>query len=132
MKKVFIVLLTLLFLLFPITSIALTGGPDIDGYNFVDSNSEGAPAFVWDEVGQDEGIGIPKENWPNLQYIDIGFDFTFYGNTYSHIYISPWGYLTFNNFKLASCYVDPIPTATKDGRDDNLIAGVWSYLLPST
>ena len=134
MKKVFIVLLTLLFLLFPITSIALTGGPDSAGYIFVDST--GASDFVWDNVSSYEGIGIPKEDWPDLQEISIGFDFTFYGKTYDKVYISPYGYLTFDDY--INCYSSdprPIPTAGPDFRvnpHDNFIAGVWGYLLPST
>ena len=127
MKKLLIV--ALLVLMFPMTSIA--GGPDNGGYSFVDSSD-----FVWDEISAYEGTGIPKGNWPDLQEVSIGFDFTFYGNVYDKVYISPYGYLTFDND--ITCYSadpKPIPTSGSDFRvnpHDNFIAGVWGHLLPST
>ena len=131
-KSIILIVLLVLFLLCPATVMALTGGPGAGGYSFYDSAETDAEAFSWDEIEWNEtgSTGIPKESWPALQEVPIGFDFVFYGKSYSHVYISPWGYLTFNNFKWSYCNVEPIPTV--GGSADNFIAGLWSYLLPST
>jgi hypothetical protein len=75
----------------------LQGGPDAFGYQFIDSHQEGGPPFNWIDITQtgtllhyscdDCGGGYP-----------LGFNFTFYGNTYNAVGISSNGFLSFNDY----------------------------------
>jgi len=124
-----ITLLMLLFLLCPTGTMALTGGPDRGGYTFSDTGS-----FSWEELGWTSTIS--KETWNADKYaripIKIGFNFPFYGKSYSTVYVSRYGYLTFSEgsekiFREGKT-IEPIPT--RGGFADNFIAGMWAYLLP--
>lgn len=71
----------------------MTGGPDGFGYRWIDSNAEGGPEYVWNDIsstGQSAvTFGVPSfagdDNFSAP--ISFGFDFPFYGNTYNHAYI---------------------------------------------
>src|SRR5258706_2297317 len=63
--------------------------------------------------------------------IPIGFNFTFYGNTYTNAYISTNGYLTFNALSGAGCCSSPLlPSAGT--LPDNLVALDWVDLNTSS
>jgi len=118
MKKILFVLLMLLMML----TLPAHAWSEINTYTMT------IDEFTWEEIDRETGTGIPKDAWPNLQKVDIGFNFTFYDNIYSYVYISPWGYLTFNNLLWGYCRIDTIPT--EGGSADNFIAGLWGYLHP--
>jgi len=63
----------------------------------------------------------------NVSYgpFNIGFSFTFYGNTYSQFYVSSNGLVTFGSGSADQNEV-PIPTA---GAPDNYIAAFWDDLV---
>lgn len=58
--------------------------------------------------------------------IPIGFGFSFYGNTYSQLYVSSNGFLTFNSLSPHGCCTgSTLPSASTP---NNLIAGYWEDL----
>ena len=71
-----------------------TGGPDLFGYSWIDSDEFGGPSFDWMEIS---GVGIPVpfaspiSDDQTVGPIAIGFDFPFYGNAFNQIYISTNG-----------------------------------------
>lgn len=136
-RKILVVLIGMFFVLMflPPVSMALTGGPDDGGYEYYDSNEKGVDPFVWVSIEDSpNSVGIPEfhtEGSILFGPVPIGFTFTFYGVDYTEIYISKYGYLTFNDGpKIAYCKTEPIPT--EGGSADNFIAGMWAYLHPGT
>lgn len=131
-----LILLVTLVVFFPVSVVALTGGPDRGGYTFYDSQETGVDKFSWDDISK-EGTLIGKDVWNNATLVPvlvpIGFDFTFYGETYSHVYVSEYGYVTFDDYQLGSFKLEDIPTPKhRGGAADNFIAGVWGDLFPGT
>jgi PKD repeat protein len=57
---------------------------------------------------------------------DIGFDFTFFGNTYKEFWISTNGFIAFEPVDNGCCEGNPIPFA--DDQINNIIALLWSDL----
>ena len=98
---------------------ALAIGPDNYGYTatattfaFEDLTEPGITATGILDFGNDVAVAIP-----------IGFPFTFYGKTYTSLYVSPNGLITFGNAD-----VDPVPVdLTTSGPQNNLpsIAVLW-------
>lgn len=140
-KNMFKRILTLLWLMFlvfiflPSVSTALTGGPDKGGYSYYDSYEKGAAKFEWNEVSA-ISIGF-KEDKTLILYgpVSIGFKFKFHGNTYDKVYISRYGYITFNEGPAVLFNQDyqpqQIPTDGKrafENSADNFIAGMWTHL----
>jgi subtilisin family serine protease len=77
--------------------IAGTGGPDVFGYTWIDSDEPGGPMFDWIEL---EGIGTPMPitgDDQNTGWYSIGFDFPFYGNTFSEFRACSNGWLSFTD-----------------------------------
>ncbi|RLB87005.1 MAG: hypothetical protein DRH10_09850, partial [Deltaproteobacteria bacterium] len=68
-----------------------TGGPDDYGYTWDDS-----VALNWIDAsgGTETGIGSDTDH---VGPVNIGFSFKYYENTYSQLYISRFGFLTFND-----------------------------------
>jgi hypothetical protein len=61
--------------------------------------------------------------------VSLGFNFSFYGTTYSQAYISSNGFLTFNSGSSDGCCNGPnLPNSSSD--PSNLIAGFWKDLNP--
>ena len=87
-----------------------SGGPDVFGYRWKDSDAPGGPAFGWVDI---TSIGTPipfSADDQNLGTFPIGFDFPFYGQTFNTFRASTNGFLSFTS------------TAT----------GLTNYQLPST
>ena len=77
---------------------ALSGGPDAYGYYFFDSDEPGGPAWTYDDLGAlgvDAGLSDDGMAW-----VAIGFDFTYYGETYDMVGFQSNGALTFANSAL--------------------------------
>ena len=132
-KKSIVLIILLVLLLCPATVMALTGGPDAGGYSFYDGTED----FSWEDISEtaiDKPTTIGKDAWRYDDMpieVDIGFEFKFYGNTYRKVYISEYGYLTFDNFQLSYFLLEPIPTPYhRGGPADNFIGGLWANLLP--
>ena len=99
-------------------------GPDEWGYIWIDSNAP-APTvtYNWVEIkttGVDSGI-VGDNNWGN---VPMNFNFEFYGNTYTSIYISTNGYLDFGTDHWDSSN-DNIPNTNNP---NNYIAPFWDDL----
>ena len=102
------------------------GGPDNFGYEWIDSNEPGGPAFNWVDISE-EGTAVSLSD-DDAQTVPLPFPFEFYGEERSEISISSNGYLTFggNGTDFSN---DPIPT----GADPNdLIAAFWDDLDPNS
>lgn len=61
--------------------------------------------------------------------ISLGFNFDFYGNTYSQVYVSSNGFLTFNpGSSNGCCNGQSLPNGSSN--PSNLVAGFWNDLYP--
>jgi len=101
-------------------------GPDSFGHVWIDSDQPHGPSFNWVDIS---GIGTPV-NLNNNSYagpIDIGFEFPFYENSYTELYICSNGLLTFVN-GTTDFSNDPIPNSNQP---NNFIAPLWDDLNPS-
>ena len=79
------------------------GGPDLFGYNWIDSNEPNGPQYVWEDISS---TGTAVTNWVATGTFDpkdegyagpipIGFNFKFYGNVKTNAYISTNGLVMF-------------------------------------
>jgi len=115
--------------------IADTGGPGTGGrYIWTDSNPPPpVETYYWREIaGPEGGTGteIERNQWNydiddgcfNIQ--TIGFDFKFYGNTYSDVYVCTNGFLNFG-----TCYPEFANVCIPDSPvPDDMIAPFWDDL----
>ncbi|MBS4033548.1 MAG: S8 family serine peptidase, partial [Ignavibacterium sp.] len=80
------------------------GGPDPFGYSWIDSNEPNGPQYVWDDI---VSTGTLATNWVATGTFDpkdegyagpfpLGFNFNFYGNPKTQVYVSSNGLLLFN------------------------------------
>ena len=71
------------------------GGPDPGGYFWSDSNTEENLSYSWVDISN---TGLPvnfTDNDTSEGPYEMGFDFQFYGNTYSQLTINPNGWIGF-------------------------------------
>jgi len=96
-----------------------SGGPDLFGYRWNDSDEPGGPAFAWTDIS---GIGTPvaglDSDDENAGPVAIGFPFPFYGNSFSSVRVSTNGWISFTN-TTSDLSNDPLPNT---GSPENLIA----------
>lgn len=106
--------------------VADYGGPDEFGYVWIDSDEPNGPVFEWIDIS---GNGIPlyMTDDDNQGPFDLGFAFSFYGQTFTSINICSNGWLSFTSTN-GSFYNYPIP-----GTDapENFIAPFWDDLNPA-
>jgi hypothetical protein len=70
------------------------GGPDAFGYTWIDSDEPGGPPVTWIDISL-EGIPVTLADDNYVGPFDIGFNFPFYENLYSQLYIGSNGYISF-------------------------------------
>jgi hypothetical protein len=103
------------------------GGADQFGYAWIDSDEPDGPDYEWVDIstiGTDvTGLGDNDATGA----IPIGFDFEFYGDSYSELYISSNGLVTFGAPGSEAANTD-LPDATAP---NNLLAVFWDDLDPS-
>jgi hypothetical protein len=100
------------------------GGPDGFGYEWIDSDEPGGPAYAWTDIAA-TGTAITGFSDDNvLGPFPIGFEFPFYENTYNSINVSSNGYLVLGNTSSAYSNAD-IPNT---GTPNNMIAWFWNDL----
>jgi subtilisin family serine protease len=109
------------------------GGPDAFGYKWIDSDDPNGPVYVWNDIaatgtavtawtptgtfgGTDEGYAGP---------FNLGFNFKFYGQSKSQIYISSNGFLMFSTLNTNTFTNAAIPSAAVP---NEIIAPFWDDL----
>ncbi len=114
-------------------SIEGQGGPDAFGYKWIDSDAPNGPAYVWNDITstgtlvsgwiatgtfdpKDEGIAGP---------FSLGFNFKFYGNNKTNIYISSNGLILFNTISSDIFTNASIPSSSIP---NEYIAAFWDDL----
>jgi YVTN family beta-propeller protein len=74
-----------------------SGGPDLFGYTFLDSNEAGGPVYAWEEISN---TGTLVTGWNDYDDgyaspIPIGFTFNYYGTDFTELYVNTNGYISF-------------------------------------
>ena len=68
-------------------------GPDAFGYYFIDNTEPDGPEYNWIEISESGTQVEPYMHYFMSESISLGFDFEFYGQTYSSIWINSHGEL---------------------------------------
>ncbi|MCC6637416.1 MAG: T9SS type A sorting domain-containing protein [Ignavibacteriaceae bacterium] len=110
-----------------------SGGPDLFGYKWIDSDDPQGPDYVWEDISTtgtqvaswtptgtmsatDEGYAGP---------LNLGFNFKYYGQAKSQIFISTNGLLTFSPISTNIYSNATIPTAAEP---NEIICPFWDDL----
>jgi hypothetical protein len=110
-----------------------SGGPDLFGYEWIDSNEPNGPQYVWNDIST---TGTEITNWIATGSFDprdegtagpfpIGIDFKFYGESKTELYVNTNGVISFINITENIFSNGAIPTS---GIPDDLIAPFWDDL----
>ncbi len=102
------------------------GGPDGFGYMWIDSDEDGGPAFVWNDITSTGTLltGLTDDSF--VGPVNLGISFPFYANTYSQVFVSSNGFLSFGSGN-SSLSNQNIPSSTTP---NDLIAWFWDDLNP--
>lgn len=114
-------------------SIDGQGGPDAYGYEWIDSNDPDGPDYIWQDITT---TGTLVNTWVQTGTFDardegyagpfsLGFNFDFYGNDKSQVYISSNGLLTFSSITSNIYTNSSIPASAIP---NELIAPFWDDL----
>ncbi len=100
---------------------------DAFGYRWIDNTQPGGPAYTWNEIastGSAIGGGLGDDNYAGP--FDIGFPFSFYGQSYTQFYVGSNGYIGFGPPSgYESRFQTNIPNA---GTPNTIIAWSWTDL----
>jgi subtilisin family serine protease len=110
----------------PRQGILGSGGPDVFGYTWRDSDDPNGPTFDWVDITT---IGTPLSltgDDATTSGVPIGFTFPFYGGTFSSVNVCTNGWLSFTS-TLTAYLNQPLPN-TGTGVAENLIAPFWDDL----
>ena len=103
-----------------------SGGPDRFGYTYRDSDETGGPVFDWVDIRTSgTQLNLLGEDG-NVGPIEIGFDFPFYGNTFSTLRVCLNGWISFTNSSSGRANY-PLPSQISVV-PENLIAIYWDDL----
>ncbi|SVC05822.1 uncharacterized protein METZ01_LOCUS258676, partial [marine metagenome] len=103
-----------------------SGGPDSYGYVFIDSNEPDGPQFNYINFDGETITNMGDDDYRGP--IQLPFDFTFYGETYSQVYINSNGSVSFGTGNTE--YNNS--TIPDQGVPNNLIAFFWDDLNPAS
>lgn len=111
-------------------SIDGSGGPDVFGYKWKDSNEPNGPQYIWYDITSNPNAtqvtfpnGTLDDGYTNA--MPIGFNFNFYGVDYSNVYLSTNGFISFSALSSATYTNAQIPAS---GAPENMIAFFWDDL----
>ncbi len=115
----------------PRPGILGSGGPDLFGYSWRDSDDPGGPVFDWLDISS---VGTPITFDPEGYCVDcnagpfpIGFQFPFYGSTFGQVRITTEGWISFTSDK-TSFSNQPLPNSGTNV-PENVIAAFWDDLV---
>lgn len=115
------------------SSIEGQGGPDAFGYKWIDSDEPNGPSYVWNDISTTgtlatswtaTGTWEPKDEGYAGPF-PLGFNFKFYGNTKTQIYVSSNGFLHFAPLTSNSFTNTQIPSTAVP---NEFIAPFWDDL----
>jgi len=106
--------------------IASSGGPDIFGYIWIDSDEPNGPEYSWVDISDIGNEITDFSDDTNLGPYDLGFDFSYYGITYSTFRVCSNGWLSFTS-DWADWTNLELPSANAPY---NMIAPFWDDLGP--
>lgn len=104
------------------------GGPDSFGYYWIDSDEPDGPEFDWIDIsstGDDIIGGLEDDNYDGP--FEIGFDFPFYGTTYSQFYLGSNGIIGFDTASMKARTETNLPSSNTP---NNILAWLWDDLNP--
>ncbi|HEU5181952.1 MAG TPA: choice-of-anchor D domain-containing protein [Candidatus Polarisedimenticolia bacterium] len=108
----------------PRPGIRGSGGPDLFGYRWKDSDDPRGPRFDWTDI-RDTGTIVPISGDDTTSSpIPLGFAFPYYGNEFTSVRVSTNGFLSFTSGS-ASYTNQPLPST---GAPENLLAALWDDL----
>jgi hypothetical protein len=102
------------------------GGPDGFGYVWIDSDQNGGPAYNWIDisgVGSEITGGLGDDNF--VGPLPIGFDFIYYGNTYTEFYVGSNGIVGFSPDSMKARLRTPLPDTAAP---NDIMAWLWDDL----
>jgi subtilisin family serine protease len=105
-----------------------SGGPDVFGYTWRDSDDPNGPVFDWVDI---TGIGTPialTGDDSNTAGVPIGFDFPYYGNTFNTVNVCTNGWLSFTS--TATALTNQALPNSGSSVPENLLAAFWDDLNP--
>ena len=70
---------------------AFTGGPDARGYSWIDSDTTGGPAYVWNDISATGTLLGTGDD--NLYSLTLPYSFYFYGDMQTAVWVSTNGWL---------------------------------------
>lgn len=110
----------------PRQGILGSGGPDLYGYRWRDSDHPTGPVFSWQDISA-TGTPIPITGDDSLStLIPMGMSFPYYGQTYSSMKVCTNGWITFDPNNTSCAFSNqPLPYATGVR---TLVAGFWDDL----
>ena len=104
--------------------LASAGGPDAQGYRWIDSTEPGGPAFQWVDIATPgDNIALSGDEAVSVA-VPLGFSFPFYGRRFTRMKVCTNGYLQFGTEGPAFVNTG-LPAA---GAARNLIAPFWDDL----
>lgn len=104
---------------------AASGGPDAQGYVYVDSDEPAGPTYDF-ETGLSNTLTFSFND--DVQQVPIGFPFEFYGTTYTDVFVVDNLYLTFTDpFGSAYSFSEESPN---NSDPNNIIAAYWGDWNP--
>ncbi len=105
------------------------GGPDDQGYAWIDSKENGGPVFSWTDISE-TGTEIVPDSDDGSEEIELPFGFKFYGEPKTSVTVASNGFLTFGTSlgSFGGYSNKQIPTS---GAPDDIIAPFWDDLRPS-
>ncbi len=123
MKK-FIGLGVICLLLFTVSALANSGGPDSFGYTWKDNLEPDGPTFSFIDITS-TGVRLGNGDDASFGPIDLGFNFPFFGVNYSQFNVNTNGLITMAQATPTRFNYCPVPDS---GVADNWIAPFWDDL----
>lgn len=103
-----------------------TGGPDVYGNVFIDSDQPGGPVYQWLDITQTGTEVLFGGHDSTTAGAEIGFDFPFYDQIFQYYILSANGWLSFSSHANTRINLE-LPD---EQAPFNLIAGCWDDLDP--